>query len=254
MAIAGLRSLIAAAFIIILVKGNLRFNFSWTQTTGAFAYALAMILFVTATKKTTAANAILLQYTSPVPTALLGYWMLKEKVTRFDWMIIAIVLGGMFLFFVGRLTPTGIYGNILAISSGIAMSYFVVSMRLQKNTSTFETVVLGNLLTAVLAIPFYFQSAPSGTEWLILLYMGIFQLGLSFFIFSSAIKHVSALESILIQTLDPLLNPLWVWLVIGEVPGKWALLGGAIVVTAVTYRSIRLGKIAAEKQKTSAIQ
>ena len=242
LAIAGLRSAIAAIFIIILMKGKLRFNMCWIQISGAVAYALTMILFVAATKSTTAANAILLQYTAPVPTALLGYWILKEKVTRFDWIIITLVISGMFLFFVDQISPAGIYGNLLAIASGVTLSYFIICMRVQKDSSSVETVVLGNVITAVICIPFYFQAAPSGIEWMILLYMGIFQIGLSFFIFSRAIKYVAALESILIQTLDPLLNPIWVWLVIGETPGKWALIGGVIVIVAVTYRSISLNK------------
>jgi drug/metabolite transporter (DMT)-like permease len=201
-----------------------------------------MILFVAATKSTTAANAILLQYTAPVPTALLGYWILKEKVTRFDWVIITLVISGMFLFFIDHISPTGIYGNLLAIASGVTLSYFIICMRVQKNSSSVETVILGNIITAVICIPFYSQAEPTVIEWIILLYMGIFQIGLSFFIFSSAIKHVAALESILIQTLDPLLNPIWVLLVIGETPGKWALIGGAVVIASITYRSIALNK------------
>jgi len=242
MAIAGLRSAIAALFIVALMRNKLHFSFSRTQLLGALAYALTMLLFVSATKMTTAANAILLQYTAPVSTALLGAWLLKEKVTKFDWSIITVVIGGMFLFFIDRISLIGFWGNIMAIGSGVTLSYFIICMRLQKDESPLETAVLGNIFTALLCLPFYFQQAPSGIEWVILLYMGIFQIGLSFLIFSHAIKYVPALESVLIQTFDPLLNPIWVWLIIGEAPGRWAIFGGIIVVGAVTVRSIICNK------------
>jgi drug/metabolite transporter (DMT)-like permease len=238
LAIAGLRSAIAALFVILLMRGSLHFNFSRPQLAGAVAYALTMILFVVATKTTTAANAILLQYTAPVSTALLGAWLLKEKVNRFDWAIIALVFSGMALFFFDKISPIGFWGNIMAVASGVTMSYFVICMRIQKDASPLETVIMGNLLTALLCLPFYFQQAPAAIEWAILLYMGVLQIGFSFLLFSKAIKYVAALESILIQTIDPLLNPIWVWLIIGEIPGRWAILGGIVVVGSVTLRSI----------------
>jgi len=236
--IAGLRSAIAAIFMLLLMRGRLQFNWTFPQISGALAYALTMILFVSATKLTTAANAILLQYTAPVFTALMGAWFLKEKVTRFDWIIIGTVLGGMVLFFLDRLSLIGIWGNIMAVGSGVTLSYFIICLRLQKNASPIETVILGNLTTMLICIPFYFQQLPTFVDWTILFYMGILQIGLSFVIFSTAIKYVAALDAVLIQTLDPLLNPIWVFLVIGEAPGRWAITGGIIVIMAVTIRNI----------------
>lgn len=224
------------------MRGKIHFNFSYPQVAGALAYAITMILFVSATKMTTAANAILLQYTAPVFTALLGAWLLKEKVTRFDWSIIAVVIGGMLLFFIDRITYAGFWGNIMAVGSGISMSYFILCMRMQKNASTLETVLLGNLVTALLCLPFYFQQAPAATDWLILLYMGTMQIGVSFMIYSTAIKYVNALDAVLVQTFDPLLNPFWVYFVIGEAPGRWAILGGLIVILAVTIRNIHVNR------------
>ncbi len=242
LAIAGLRSAIAAAVILLVMRGKLNFTLSFPKVSGAIAYALTMILFVSATKMTTAANAILLQYNAPVFTALLGAWLLKEKVKRFDWTIIAVVIGGMFLFFFDRLSLSGFWGNIMAVGSGITMSYFIICMRMQKNASPLETVLIGNLITMIICLPFYFQQAPAVIDWIVLLYLGVLQIGLSFVIYSTAIKYVAALEAILIQTIDPLLNPIWVWLIIGEAPGKWAIVGGAIVLTAVTLRNIYSSK------------
>lgn len=241
-AIAGLRSLIASALMIAWLKGKLHFNFSYPQLAGAFSYAITMILFVSATKMTTAANAILLQYTAPVFTALLGAWILKERVTRFDWLIITTVIGGMFLFFIDRLSFAGFWGNIMAVSSGVSMSYFILCMRMQKDASTLETILLGNIITALICVPFYFQQTPTIINWLALFYMGTLQIGLSFILYSAAIKYVKAIDAVLMQVIDPLLNPIWVFLIIGEAPGSWAILGGLIVLTAVTYRNIRVNR------------
>jgi drug/metabolite transporter (DMT)-like permease len=241
-AIAGLRSLIASALMIAWLKGKLHFNFSYPQLAGAFSYAITMILFVSATKMTTAANAILLQYTAPVFTALLGAWILKERVTRFDWLIITTVIGGMFLFFIDRLSFAGFWGNIMAVGSGVSMSYFILCMRMQKDASTLETILLGNILTGLICVPFYFQQTPTIINWLALFYMGTLQIGLSFILYSAAIKYVKAIDAVLMQVIDPLLNPIWVFLIIGEAPGSWAILGGLIVLTAVTYRNIRVNR------------
>ncbi len=238
LAIAGMRSAIAAVVMLLLMRGKLQFTWSFPQISGALAYAITMILFVSATKMTTAANAILLQYTAPVFTALLGAWFLREKVSRFDWVIISVVIGGMFLFFLDRISLSGIWGNIMAVGSGMTMSYFILCMRMQKDASPIETVILGNLATMLICSPFFFQQVPTIFDGVTLLYMGVLQIGLSFIIFSTAIKYVAALDAILIQTIDPLLNPIWVYLVIGEAPGRWALAGGLIVLSAVTARNI----------------
>lgn len=234
--------MIASVLMITWLRGKIHFNFSYPQLAGAFAYVVTMILFVSATKMTTAANAILLQYTAPVFTALLGGWILKEKVTRFDWLIIATVLGGMLLFFIDRLSLAGFWGNIMAVGSGVSMSYFILCMRMQKDGSTLETILLGNIITALLCIPFYFQHTPTLINWLALFYMGTLQIGLSFVLYSAAIKYVKAIDAVLMQVVDPLLNPIWVFLIIGEAPGTWAIAGGLIVLTAVTYRNIRVNR------------
>ncbi len=246
MAIAGIRSAIAAATMILIMRGRLRFTWSFPQVAGACAYALTMVLFVSATKATTAANAILLQYTAPVFTALLSGWILKEKVTRFDWTIIAVVIGGMYLFFLDSLTISGFWGNIMAICSGATMSFLILCLRLQKNTSPIETVILGNIITALICLPFYFEQIPTTAEWISLLYMGTLQIGFSFALYARALKYVVALDAVLLQALDPLLNPIWVLLVIGEVPGRWAIVGGVIVLVAVTMRNFYISKTAIE--------
>jgi len=236
-AIAGARSIVAAFLLLIVIKKP-KITWSFAQIGGALAYAGTAILFVIANKTTTAANAILLQYTAPIYVALFGTWFLKEKAKAFDWIIIFMVLGGMVLFFVDHLSTNGIVGNIIAAGSGVCFGFFAIFMRMQKEGSPIESVLLGNILTAVIAIPFMFSSAPSTKGWITLLIMGVVQLGIPYILYSIAIKQVTALEAILIPVIEPILNPVWVFLMLGETPGPWAILGGIIVVTAVTLRCI----------------
>lgn len=237
LAIAGLRSLIAMMVIVAYVR-HPRFTWSVPQIGGAIAYAVTVTLFVIATKLTTAANAILLQYTAPLYVAFLGAWFLGERTRWFDWVSIMVVIGGMALFFLDRLAPGGLLGNLLAIVSGISFAFLVLFMRKQRNESPFETIILGNLFTGLFGLPFMFGSMLDVLSWVGLFFLGVIQLGLSYVLYSEAIRHVTALEAILIPGIEPILNPIWVFLILGERPGNWALIGGLIVLVSVTLRSL----------------
>jgi drug/metabolite transporter (DMT)-like permease len=235
--IAGLRSLIAMIVMGAYVR-HPRFTWTFPQIGGAIAYAVTVTLFVVATKLTTAANAILLQYTAPLYVAFLGAWFLGERTRWSDWVIILIVLSGMALFFFDRLTPGNQLGNGCAIVSGISFAFFVLFMRRQKNESPYETVLLGNLFTGLIGLPFMFGSTPDARSWIGLVFLGVIQLGLSYILYSKAIKHVTALEAILIPGIEPILNPIWVFLMLEERPGQWSLIGGVVVLISVTLRSL----------------
>ncbi len=237
MAIAGMRSAVAALVLLVALRRP-RLTWSSAQIGGAIAYTVTVILFVLANKLTTAANAILLQYTSPIYVALFGAWFLGERATWLDWTTILVVIGGMGLFFLDDLTTGGFWGNVCAISSGVTFACFVLFMRKQKNDSPLESVFLGNIFTALIGFPFMFQTMPNASSWVGLLLSGMLQLGLSHVLYSVAIKHVTALEAILISVIEPILNPLWVLLVLGEAPGPWAFLGGFVVLVSVTIRYV----------------
>jgi drug/metabolite transporter (DMT)-like permease len=239
LAVAGGRGFIAAAFLAIFAP---RFRFTWSaaQIGGAVAYASTTILFVTANKLTTAANAILLQYTAPVWIALFGAWFLGERATRADWLTIAVVFGGMALFFFDDLQFAGFAGNLVALASGVAFASMTLLLRKQKDTSAIESIFLGNLLAGVIGIPFIVSThcllSPRG--WIALAVLGIVQLGVSYLLYARAIRHVTALEAVLIPVIEPILNPIWVLLALGERPGPLSLLGGVIVLAAVTARMV----------------
>lgn len=235
-AIAGARSAISSLVILAYIRRP-RFTWSTDQILAAIFYAGTVILFVTANKLTTAANAILLQYGAPIYVAILGSVILKEKTTVPDWITIASVIFGMFLFFLDELKPGNLSGNIVAILSGVAFALYIIFMRKQKDESPIESTLLGNILTALIGLPFILSSSPeTKSSWIGIILLGTVQLGLSYILYSIAIKDVTALEAILIPIIEPILNPIWVFLAMGEMPGKWAFIGGAIILASVTLR------------------
>lgn len=246
MAVAGYRSAIALPVLLALF-GVKAVNLSVIQIIGAFGYAATVILFVCATKLTTAGNAILLQYTAPVYVALLSGLFLREKIRWFDWAAIATTLSGMCLFFFDRLTPGGMTGNILALASGVTFAAMIVLMRKQKASSPAGSAILGNLLTAIICLPWMIDPLPGSVDWAWLLPLGVFQLGLSYACYSVAIKSVPAMEATLILMLEPILNPVWAFLFMGEKLGSWALLGGIIVILSVIFRTVAGSRQAAQE-------
>jgi drug/metabolite transporter (DMT)-like permease len=237
LAIAGMRSLIGGLVILVFLRRP-HFTWSFAQIAGAVCYAACMISFVTANKLTTAANAILLQYTAPLYAAVLGWIFLKEKAHALDWVTMAVVIGGMVLFFMDSLTLGGMEGNLLAIASGVFFAGAIVSFRAQKDGSSLESMLLSHGLTLVVSIPFLLQGTPTLAGWGALGFLGIFQIGLPSLLLNYGVKHVTAVQSLLTAVLEPLFNPLWVFLVLGERPGPRALAGGAIILAAVTARSL----------------
>lgn len=237
LAIAGVRSAIASV-VFLLVLGKPKINGSAAQIGAAVSYAGTVIFFVIATKATTAANAIFLQYTAPIYVALLSSWLLKEKPRILDWVTVFVVIGGMTLFFLDNLSTSGVMGNIIAVASGFCFALQVIFLRMQKDGSPWESVFLGNILTAIIGLPFLSIVWPSATGWVDLLILGVVQLGIPYILYAKAIKHTTALEAILIPVIEPILNPLWVFLLLGERPGPWSIVGGFIVLAAITIRCV----------------
>ncbi len=226
--------------VIVLLIFLRRFPTRWTRwkLVAAAAHILTSFLFVASTKLTTAANAIFLQYTAPVYIVLLGLWFLKERPSRTDWGSMLIIFLGMGLFFGDRLSLNGLEGNLLAVLSGVSLAFMTVALRAQKDGMPAESILIGQLIMALAGLPSVMKESMTLTNWLIIAYLGIFQIGFAFIFFTTAIKHVPAIEATLISTLEPVLNPVWVFLFVGEEPGRFALIGGLIVLAGVVLNAV----------------
>ena len=237
-AIVGMRSLIAAAVILIAIRKP-ELTWSLPQLGGAVCYAGTVILYVIANKLTTAANAVLLMYTAPIYVIIFGPWFLKEKASRRDWLAVGAVMVGIVVFFMDKLSPEGFLGNMLAVLRGVSFAWMTLFLRKQKRGSPVESVFLGNLLAAVIGLPFFLrEELPEINGILMLIALGTFQLGFSYVLYTKAIQKVRAFEAVLITMLEPVLNPVWVFLLLGEVPGNWALAGGTIVMATVVLHGL----------------
>jgi DME family drug/metabolite transporter len=210
----------------------------------AVSYALMLLLFVIGTRLTTAANAIFLQYTAPLYVIVLARFLLAERASRLDLSTVVVAFGGMALFFLDRLERSDTLGNICAVGSGLAFATFLVLLRRPGATPANrpQAMVLGSVLLVVVLMPVNaFRGSEPFTPGLgdaaALGILGVVQIGLAYAVFSFGIQHVQALEASLIGMLEPVLNPVWVFIVLGERPGWWAIAGGVVIVTAVSART-----------------
>ena len=236
LAISSIRSAFAALVLLSYIKFRPKFSFSKAQIAGALCYVGTVTLFVFANKTTTAANAILLQYGAPIYVAFLGYWMLKEQLRWFDYVAVGGVAAGMLVFFADSLSGGNLLGNILAILSGFTFAGQAICMRLQKKGGL-ETILLGNFIAMAIGIPFVAMGPPSLAQMPSLFILGTFQLGFAYLLYSLASRNVTALDIIVIPMIEPILNPIWVFIGLGERPGTFSLIGGAIVISTVGFKS-----------------
>lgn len=237
MAKAGARSAVAGAILWAWLR---RPCFTWrpAQLGAALAYAATVSFFVVANDRTTAANAIFLQYTGPVYVALLGPWLLGERAKRSDWLCIAVALAGIALFFRDQFSSRGLVGILAALGSGLSFGIMVILLRKERDASPGSALLLGNLLAAAIGLPFAIGHPLAAPQAGMLLFLGVVQLGIPYILYSTAIRHVTALEAVLIPMLEPILNPIWVAMAKGEVPGRWSLVGGGLVLGAVLLRGL----------------
>ena len=234
------RSLIAAVTLIIIstVKNKkLKFEFDILTILASFFYAGILIFFVIANKLTTSANAIFLQFTAPIYLLFLEPFFLKTKFRRKDLITIIICISGMVLFFMGKLEIGNIYGNLIAILAGVCFALFSLFIKWKKtlgSENTIISVIYGNILVGLICFPLIFGDITvSSTQFFILLYMGVIQIGVSYFIFTIGIKYVSATEALIIGMLEAIFNPVWVFFGVGEVPATTAVIGGVIIFAAI---------------------
>jgi drug/metabolite transporter (DMT)-like permease len=229
-------------FWIIFRNKLLKINtLSWIS---AGFYAALLIFFVNATKLTTAANAIFLQYTAPAIVLLLEPYLVKTRLTTINILTVVFTFAGMLLFFVDEFSaPDNMLGIGLGIASGFMLAGLLISQKINRSEYQPGAVFLGNIIVCVVTLPWFFNSPwPTLTENSYLMIMGFGQIGLGYALFVYGQKYLPALESSLISMLEPVLNPVWVFIGYGEFPGWWAITGGALILVTLTVRMIILEK------------
>ena len=231
------RSFFAVITVVLFTKHE-GFGLNVITAVASVLYAALLILFVLATKQTTAANAIFLQYTAPVYLLILEPVIYKEKFRLRDLLTVLICIGGMTLFFVGKLRPQDVTGNLLALVSGLFFALYFLLLRHSKarEVNRASSVIYGNLLAAVITAPFGLAvlTQLGRYDLISVLYLGIVQLGLAYTLFTIAMaRGVRSLDAGIVGYIEPVLNPVWVFLFLGERPSGWALLGGSIIIAAV---------------------
>lgn len=255
--VAGFRSGVAALTLLLLLPAARR---RWRPRTMlvAAAYAVTMLLYVLANKRTTAAGAIFLQSTAPLYVLLLAPGMLGERVRRLDAIYMAVLAAGMALFFVGvepplATAPDPFTGNLLAAGSGVTWALTMIGLRFlgrgnqagradgssgARASEGVVAVVAGNLMAFLVALPMALPvERATGVDVGVIVFLGVFQIGLAYVFMTRALTEVGALEASLLLLLEPVLSPIWAWLLHGETPGRWSLAGGAIILAATAAKT-----------------
>lgn len=246
--VASFRSGVAALAVWILVREARTPPGPRALLVGS-AYAATLVLFVLANKLTTAANTIFLQSTAPLYIVLLGPWLLGERIRKGDLGLLALALAGLAMFFVGiepprSTAPDPARGNLLALLAGATWALTLMGLRWMSRggrggaSSPAAAVLAGNVIAFLAVLPPALPVSPARpADWAIIAGLGLLQIGLAYRFLTAAFRHVPALEASLLLLLEPVLNPVWAWIVQGERPQPWSLLGGLLILTAATSKT-----------------
>jgi drug/metabolite transporter (DMT)-like permease len=233
------RSLFAAATLFAIFRRDLRVKASPAFLVAMISYGTCLTTFVVATKWTTAANAIFLQYAGVVWVLLLAPFVLREPMRRRDVIAIGVALGGMALFFVGKFEARGLAGNGMALVSSVFFASMILALRRESGSSR-AAVAWGNIALALVLLPFVYDDLALTTRSLLgLAFLGIFQIGLAYAYFVRGLRDVAATEASLTGMLEPVMNPVWVLLFLGERPSAFAIAGGVIVLAAIAWHTLQ---------------
>ena len=247
--VACFRAAIAGVVVAALVPESRR---GWSARTAlvAAAYAATAILFVQANKLTTAANVIFIQAASPLFIAAVGPWLIGERLRRRDVPVMLAMVAGLGLFALGtpaesRTASDPRLGNVVATVSSMTVALMMMGLRWLGSGdggTAASAVVLGNLMAFALALPFALPLSAGPADVALLAYLGVFQIGCAYLLLLRALRHVSAIEASLLLFVEPVLSPVWAFLVHGERPGAWAGAGGALILMATAVKTVLDGR------------
>lgn len=237
-----LRSFFASLVLLPFLRGQ-TFRWSWAMLGGAATYTGFTYCIIISTKLTTSAIAVMMQYTAPIYVAFLSWFLLKERVHRADWLCLVAVLAGMALFFLDETGGGSLVGNIFALGNGIFFALTSIFLRFQKDGHPEQSIFLGSIFSTLLGLPHAISSLslqpPTGQDIAVLIMAGIV-VSLGYRLFTEASKSLTAVQTVMLPIIDPILNPIWVFFGVGERPSLICVCGGVIVLTAITIRSLLL--------------
>jgi len=241
MQISFFRCLIAAIVFAVIFRKRV-LNVNKLSILNAFFYATVLTLFVIATKTTTAANAIFLQSTAPIYVLIFEPIIDKTRWERINIITVSVCFFAMLLFFIGELSPGHLEGNIVALLAGVSFAAFFLGMRKNETAYQQSAIFYGNIIVALICIPFILgiEAIAVSDLWMVS-FLGVFQIAAAYAVFTYGIKRILAVEASIISMLEPVLSPLWVFLGYGEVPTKYAMIGGTIIIAAISARTLIMG-------------
>jgi drug/metabolite transporter, DME family len=236
------RSLFAAIALMLFLPRDAWATRRWSSTAvfvgSIISYAACLTTFVVATKWTTAANAIFLQYAGAIWVLLFSPLVVHEPLRARDAVAIGVALGGMALFFVGRFETRGMAGNAMALLSSVFFAALILLLRREHRASQ-ATVTWGNVLTAFGVLPFIASNLRLSLMSVgVLLFLGAFQIALAYFLFTRGLEYITATQASLTGMLEPIANPIWVFLFIGERPSPFAIAGAVVVLMAIAWHTL----------------
>ncbi|WP_434384210.1 DMT family transporter [Melittangium boletus] len=231
------RSLIAAVVLALVLPAGRRLP-SRRGALVTLAYASTVVSFIVATRLTTSANAIFLQSTAPLYVLMLSPWVLGERPTRGELLAVPVFLFGLSLFFLDQLDPGQRTGNAVAMISGICFATCILGLRAVKNEGT-SVLVWGNVLAGGFTLLLSLDGPrPTALDLGLVAFLGVFQLAFAYACFERGLRGTPAVEASLLILIEPVLNPVWTFLLAGERPGGWALVGGTIILAATAWRIV----------------
>ena len=254
-ALAGIRSFIAGiTFLVYMRFAGISYVLNKKTLISGILTACTYICFVCANKLTTAANAIVLQFTAPVFIVIYTALVMKKPIRKQDLTVVLFTLVGIALFFIDQLKPGYILGNIVAIAAGMFMAGIFISVGELEGEQRYSGVFNGQILTFLVGLPFVVFTKPefSTTAVLSILVLGVFQLGTAYILYVKSSSHCPPLACCLLSAVEPLLNPVWVLIFDGERPGLFAFIGGIIVIVSITVWCI-FGKEKAPEEVLSEV-
>lgn len=240
--IAGARSLISAVVVVVFMMATkLKPVVNRNSVISGVFLSGCITCFVVANKLTTAANAIVLQYIAPVFVLIITAVFLKQKLKKMEIGVVAFTFGGIVLFFLGEISIGGMLGNFVAIFSGLCMAIcFIVNGTIEID-ARMTGILVAHLITAAIGIPLglaTYNTVVTSQDLILILILGVVQLGIPYVLYAMAASRISPLSCSLIGMIEPLLNPIWVAVFYGEIPGLFALIGGVVVIVSVVVYNV----------------